>query len=576
MSASLKFWMTDGLNPEVYKIEFIDSVNGEPRISARGNTSGAYFGAGSFRWSSAVQALTVLGIECAEISARGTSQKVVISGTRGSGAASLDYAIGKNTNWLHELFGEDASGRPLCRQIFKRSNPELRRSGPAEVSFNPSLIAPDGIKIFVENELCTDPERLREMSQSVKSQKKPKVESSESPKRVDHSRRAAAPLISARKFLDEQQVRGPLPFPFRDQHNRDQLKAIFRSEVLSMLYSTNIFNRWDLDKAEARIKGNQTYRDLTGPYADTPIVSDIDRGLLSADRLGVSRNGQSLLPGPDDAPIRCYVPVVEITTLSLLYYIKFINGINLDITFGYSHSRMLLNELRLGQLDPEPDVMFMAIGPAAGLIGLGEKTGFSPLMLMPRITYRIAAPAGNIYAEDAPRYGTYLFMNDQPTSPQYYFNSLAEEGFFYEGRVDVLNMEPHEVTSAFRSGDPELRAIMWWPHHTLTKIFGNSVIFEDIASEMSNIDTICFASKKMQENPPVLRALDIAIRDAWLRLMDEGPSLDLVLDLLVENRDYVRFLKRISGMHYLFPPEKDIDTELQIALPQMKKVGGYP
>ena len=149
MSASLKFWMTDGLNPEVYKIEFIDSVNGEPRISARGNTSGAYFGAGSFRWSSAVQALTVLGIECAEISARGTSQKVVISGTRGSGAASLDYAIGKNTNWLHELFGEDASGRPLCRQIFKRSNPELRRSGPAEVSFNPSLIAPDGIKIFV-------------------------------------------------------------------------------------------------------------------------------------------------------------------------------------------------------------------------------------------------------------------------------------------------------------------------------------------------------------------------------------------------------------------------------------------
>ncbi len=574
MRATLKFWITDGCNPELYKLEFLRQDTGEKRFSVRGNTGGAYHGAGSFRWSSAVQALTALGLNAAAASAVGAGEAAQISGGRGSKAASLDYAIGKNTTWLHELFGDDTNGKPLSRRILNRSNPELRRSGPATVSFNSGLLADNDVMIFVEEQLCDKPDKLAALSSAIL--EKGWVIS----ERGSSSSKAVPGLIntsagnSATKFLDQQRLRGPLPFPFRDKHNRQQLKAIYRKEVLSMLYATNIFDRWDLEKAEAQIKNNQTFKDLAGRHIDTPIVSDIDQSLLSADRLGVSRYHNNLLPGPQDEPIRCYVPVVEITTLAILYYIKYIKGCNLEITFGYSHSRMLLNELRQGQLDPEPDILFMAIGPAAGLIGLGEATPFLPLMLMPRITFKIAAPAGNVYPHDAPHYGKYLFMNDRPSSPQYYFNSLAEKGFFYKGRVEVLNMEPHEVTSAFRSGDPNLRSIMWWPHHELTRLFGNSSIFEDISDESGNIDTICFANRRMHGRDELLRAFDVAVRDAWLRLMDEGPSLDLVLDLLVEDREYVRFLKRISGMHYLFPPEKDVNTDLQVAPTHMRRAAG--
>lgn len=563
--------MTEGAAPEIYRLEFTHPASGEIRKSVRGNTSGAYYGAGSFRWSSAVQALTVLALRAAAASERGATNPPSISGPRGSHAASLDFAIAKSTTWLSELFGEDEDGKPFCRRILTRSNPELRRSGPAEVCLKTEILPARAIEVFVDELRCQDPARLESLAEAIESRQRPGT--APPPAAFPERSWQSSALGFAGAHLSEQRRRGSLPFPFGDLHSRNKLKSILRAEVLSMLYATNIFNRWDLEEAESRIKAAPMFGRLSGRYRNTPLISEIDRGLLSADRLGISRSNRSKLPGRGDDPIYCCVPVVEIATLALLYHLKFVQGCNLEICFGYSHSSMLLNELRLGQIDPAPDLVFMAVGAAAALLGLGPATPFEPLMLMPRISHRLTAPAGNLYPADAARYGKYLFMSDKHASSQFYFSLLAQSGYFDESRLEVVNMEPHEATSAFRSGDPNLRSIMSWPHHALTKTYGNSIVFDVGPDGAGNIDTMCFAGEGLRRNRDLLREFDIAIRDAWLRLMDEGPALELVLDLLVEDRDYVRFLKRISGMHCLFPPEREADSEPQALSPRLNLLG---
>ena len=140
----LKLHFVGDEDPSLFQTEYI--IGGRRIHAVRGKTSGAFTGQGSFHWSIAVRALSVLAIQTS-MAALGHSCDPILVGERGSYAASLDYAISKETHWLIDVFGVSEGEIPNFRRVFKRTNSGRKRSGPVAVSFSKSFLQLGAISI---------------------------------------------------------------------------------------------------------------------------------------------------------------------------------------------------------------------------------------------------------------------------------------------------------------------------------------------------------------------------------------------------------------------------------------------
>ena len=168
--AVLKLWFVGSDHPELHRTHFSHEILTEPLQAVRGNDAGAYPDSASFKWTSSVKALSIFMLRVAEASLMGTGSAgtPALTGERRSAAASLDYALSRDSNWLVEMFGADARGDSLARRFIKRSNPELKRKGPVALSLNENVLSSRNIEIFFDDKPITDPKLLREIADRIK------------------------------------------------------------------------------------------------------------------------------------------------------------------------------------------------------------------------------------------------------------------------------------------------------------------------------------------------------------------------------------------------------------------------
>ncbi len=138
---TLKLYFEAG---QLIEVNFKENGTSEERCSIRGKTGGAYRQAGSFQWTSAVRALSLLAVKAIT-----TPQDALIQGEGGSLAASLDYAISKQPEWLTDLFGCDREGISYARRLVLRTNPERKRPGPVVLALNSVYLPYSSIEVFV-------------------------------------------------------------------------------------------------------------------------------------------------------------------------------------------------------------------------------------------------------------------------------------------------------------------------------------------------------------------------------------------------------------------------------------------
>lgn len=131
-------------DPSLFQTEFV--CGAMRSYAVRGKTSGAFAGQGSFHWSIAVRSLSVLAVKTF-MATKGHLCDPILVGDKGSFAASLDYAISKETHWLIDVFGLSDGLVPNFRRVFKRTNSGRKRSGPVAVSFAQPFKQPGAIHI---------------------------------------------------------------------------------------------------------------------------------------------------------------------------------------------------------------------------------------------------------------------------------------------------------------------------------------------------------------------------------------------------------------------------------------------
>jgi hypothetical protein len=154
------------------KIHFSSPLLQVARTSVRGRDAGAYKNASTFLWSGAVKALSFFFVKMTEHTRtseldtreRGT---FVLSGSSGSIAATLDYALSKQPRWLLDAFGSDRRGNSILRQVILRSNPE-RKSGPlVTLALNEKNMPASCVQILVNSELIEGPAKLGELASAI-------------------------------------------------------------------------------------------------------------------------------------------------------------------------------------------------------------------------------------------------------------------------------------------------------------------------------------------------------------------------------------------------------------------------
>jgi hypothetical protein len=167
-------------------------------LAVRGKTAGAYKCSGSFQWTPAVKAVSVLFLHALAHSFENSDTATpTISGKRGSLASSLDYCIDKEPQWLCDMFGLDESGKSNLRRLIFRSNPGGKRSGPVSITLNESAMPSENIQVLVDSIPIHDREFLNNIIAKLSddSNEQIKAKQSDSFDRsmlVAHEKRSAA------------------------------------------------------------------------------------------------------------------------------------------------------------------------------------------------------------------------------------------------------------------------------------------------------------------------------------------------------------------------------------------------
>ena len=158
----------NGINPpQLEKTVFVHPLLDSKRVACRGKTCGVYLGAGTFQWSPAVRALVHLLLQTASWARRADHDLESLprlQGESNSPASSLDYALGKQPNWLLDMFGVTGAGQANARRLIHRSNPERRRPGPVILAMNPSFFPPEKIEVIIDNERITQDDELQRLA----------------------------------------------------------------------------------------------------------------------------------------------------------------------------------------------------------------------------------------------------------------------------------------------------------------------------------------------------------------------------------------------------------------------------
>lgn len=562
---TLKLWFSGGPPPELQRTYFEHHLLAAPLKTVRGKTHGAYFGCGTFQWTPAVQALcSLLLIEESERIDPQNSGQPALEGDIGTPSASLNFALGKQPGWLGEMFGIDSSGQALARRLIKRSNPYYKRGGPIALSLNRAAASDLVFEFFLDGIRLESPADLRSLaaliSRSWKPQRHPKINSE--PRSladlIDVSGDSSSSDANCGADLRAQRNIDPLIHFGRPVEPRDidaplkaALRALLKHEVLRCLWKTDIFGTKALKAAVSSLQNNPSYIQIAGARA-LP-VSAIDLELGKSNLIGCIESEDSIkreLCG--ERPLKVGIGVVASSIRAIFYYLKFAKGYNIEINDRYAHSMALLRRAEADDFDDQPDLFPLGVAYAARLISRGESSAYRPLMFLPRNSLRIVASAA---AERKKKYGLeagrYAFIHEMPSSEQFYFDDLARRGKLQRNRLEVEHMEPDEAFAALRQGDPDFKAISFFPHYCFNNLYNNCRYLDAAGSDLQFRETVLFARREILDDQKRARAIDIAIRDAWLILRQGGAEFETVLSMMIEEQQYLKTLKRCAGLYRL-------------------------
>lgn len=541
----------------LWKVIFSHPLLDSKRISVRGNGSGALEAGGSFQWSQGVRALCVLLLRgrWSQLSDVNAASKE-LSGHGGSLASSLDYALGKQPNWLLDMFGVDKRGTSLARRLIRRSNPERRRPGPVVLSINSHFVPLNVIDVFVGGVKCEGASDFKRVLCALED----KEDSC-----------GAATDTGAERPVSITPKSSPLtvlplndfPTPFHTQEARNRLKSVFQRELLASLRHTDVFKKNGVREIYDALKRFRTLQPLL--TSGNSFVSDIDSSLSSSERMGILSDPlRSVQEVSEFAPFTVCLPCMHTSSLSIFRYLKNIRGVPLEILAGFQHSTQIARRLLNSDFTSPPDLVVVDVATALHILQHQSTPRYSSLMALPGLTHRVIAPESARGDLKRSKSLNFHFMHQIPTLASVYFEELLRKDGKKLKNASVLETEVCDTAEILRDHGSHTRVILACPYYDLNVAFNKSVAVDEGYALGKESVAVLLVSSRIISDTKRAKLLNIFVRDAWLGLMGRVGIREQVLSELVEDSEYLSIIKRASGLHMVSideGPNGEVDRE---------------
>ncbi len=507
----LKLYFSSGPNFELLKTEFSHSAIIESKLSIRGKDKGAFLLAGTFQWTQAVQALSLFFLKAIL-----ATEETILVGEIGSPAASLEYALAKPPVWLVEMFGLSKNSKPFIKKLVKRTNPELKRPGPVELSLNDNLLKKEQIEIYLSKKRV---EEELEIMQLVKY--------------LENAWKMSGKIVFKNKVKENQIV--------AKDNFLLKLKELYAREISSMLFITDIFSNSAQKKTFQRV-----LRNLSIPGYGFKIKNLMN---LDEDNFNCSQRWGAVTPDVKRAvenieKLRVALPVGSAPTLAIMKYISLFRKCPIEIDYNFQYAIEIVRKTIKRDFIAMPDLILLGIAPAATY--LNQPGGdYTPLMIMPGMSHRMLRAAGN--KDDNFKPSEIFMLAEEFSTSIIYYELLKLTGKFH-AKSKLTHVDPGQVSEVLKNGDTHNKAISFFPFYNLSALYQNCTYCDQVESDLNITEFVLFIHNSHLGNEQLINTLRILIRDAWLSLREQGDEFRAVLNNIFADKEYLRMLKRFSGL----------------------------
>lgn len=505
--ARFALWFEGKSSPELCRTEFFHSLSGETLRCVRGKRSGPYKDFGTFQWTNAVKALSVLCLKARCFKC----ERGILTGQKGSLAASLDYAIDKQPNWLIDMLGVDSRGQALVSRLMNRSNPGQRKGRRVCLAINQNTLKPDEIIIYLNGELLSEDDDLQSLLNSLS------CHCNSSDVHVTGCDAASQPLTEAEAFAK-----------FRNE---------YEDETGSVLKYDAVFSecQWQQQLKDAVQQGSVEW--VAGKSINylLEMLRPIEAELLGILRIGTEE--KEFLEGS----FTVFCSPILAGSLTLLNYLRYRKHINLDLHSGFSQTVNMIS--RIEEAEILPDMFTASIASAARFTNLPVSEEYIPLMIMPSFSHAV------IHSKKAgteSRYKKYHFCCSHPATPNFVFRDLQKTGTVRAGD-EFSHLETRLLTERLRQDDDGIVAIRTFPYFNANILFDECKSVTDTGVSRYK-HSVLFGKKERFSTDMRIRAMRSLIYDAWNVLRVNSLHRTEILSETFSDITFQKSLLRFTGV----------------------------
>ena len=482
---SIQLYFSGKDSPELVEFSFRDAL-GQTTTVTRGKDADRYAYEGTFQWTSAVKALTLLCI--------GTrlNNSFALSGRHGTPAASLDFAIAKRVRWLAEMFGVGGDGKLRILKLIKRVNSELRRPGALSISLNSPFHEADAIQIFLEEKSLSAAHELSSLFE--------KVEGLFNKNEQNSASKPAPDSIFTKELLSEMERE-----TLRQLSHLPRCSALSLKQRPSFLKKSKIWN-----KAVAEVVAELEAHALPHQSNFPTLDESLQKQLTSLDSLR-TRTPPSALGG-------------------LVIFTHLERKMGMNITFSFDAISSTDRWKRRNDADA---IVLSWRGASQASDDLREN--FEAVSLLPQTRFDLIGDSG----------GDVLVAPEPGGYPLELYDTLLSQGIL----AADSKPEPASILEIVHfTGENSHAGIVAFPYSEILSKRKNLPIHSNTDLPLTMGDYILFISRSwgsFEER----NLLFLAIRHAWHALLNDRRKAAETTALLLGNKDFLQSLRTTAGLY---------------------------
>jgi hypothetical protein len=245
-------------------------------------------------------------------------------------------------------------------------------------------------------------------------------------------------------------------------------------------------------------------------------------------------------------------PAFMVGTAAILFHMKYIKKIPIQLDFRYAHTIELARLIELGTI--RPDACVFGDAAALAIIEKVIRPKYELALLLPRVEQRIVRVKASLWSIDRirrfmkadPLEGDLYFLRDPVSTPLFHVEHLVRTGRLDLKRISDRSRQPHESVEILENGGPSTHVVLWSPHWQIYEWLG---IGESIPKLNYDFGSHLFMKARISKRQPRrARAFKSAFRASWIDLLDAS-TLRIVVDEMMRNTEYVDLLHDYCGLH---------------------------